>query len=370
MRIPRSRSRQHQVTATRNGRWRGLVLLLWILGMAQAASGQVISEAQAGGASDPNPAARLPGGGSASEYWDLTVRLDSGHVVAARFIITNEGFGDQNGVALGHLVQPDGSKVAFRNGKTRSRWRLTGGDRNLDIGGCHLFMEERAYRFWINKDAVKINLHFEANVSLDAPDSVMPDGYHLNVLAVAVPIEGTLWLPGDAKPQPVAGQASLVHTWMNNAEAQQIQRRVDLYGFDSAPAYGVVLRTPPGDQTQWFVARREDGSWFSTDSFQAHLEGSLPGIRRKGYPAPESINFDGPHLKGDVKLTQTALEADPLGGVAFPLRWMLSRGMRPHRVWAHLAFDVTLPPNSTSPPQLLQGPGIAAVTYLNPNDHH
>jgi len=49
----------------------------------------------------PDPAARLPKGGSAVEYWDLTMELDSGHHLFVRFAITNEGPGDQVGFATG-----------------------------------------------------------------------------------------------------------------------------------------------------------------------------------------------------------------------------------------------------------------------------
>ena len=48
----------------------------------------------------PDPAARLPKGGSAVEYWDLTMELDSGHHLFVRFAITNEGPGDQVGFVV------------------------------------------------------------------------------------------------------------------------------------------------------------------------------------------------------------------------------------------------------------------------------
>lgn len=317
-------------------------------------------------ASRPDPAALLPEGGSASEYWDLTVALDSGQRIEARFIITNVGLGDQNGVAFGHLIQPDGSRVAFRNGKRRGRWRLTAEQRNLDIGGCHLFMESDPYRLWINKDDVRIDLHFSPNASLPTPATATPPGYQIQVLAVATPVVGNLWLGDQAEGQPVRGQASLVHTWMREAEAKLVTRRIDLYGFDAASAYGVTIRTPTGDATQWFAAKRDDDTWLSTTAFESNLIGNLEGIRRGGYPVPRRVKFDGTTLGGQIELTRLLLEANPLRGIIFPLRWLISRGMRPHRVWAQANFDVTLPPDSSQPAQSLHGAGIAALTFLNP----
>ena len=61
---------------------------------------------------------RLPSGESASEYFDLLVRLDSGHRVFARFLVTNEGPGGGSAAAFGHVIRPDGTVLrgmdAFR----------------------------------------------------------------------------------------------------------------------------------------------------------------------------------------------------------------------------------------------------------------
>ncbi|MFP8873915.1 MAG: hypothetical protein VCB42_05105, partial [Myxococcota bacterium] len=266
----RELERSHAVTGTRTRFCWALTLALCLLpaGTRDAMS-ETAQEDPSPVASRPDPAARLPQGGSASEYWDLTVELDSGHRVVARFIITNVGLGNQNGVAFGHLIHPDGTRVAFRNGKRRSRWRLTAAQRNLDIGGCHLFMESDPYRLWINKDDVRIDLRFSPKPSVPTPADATPRGYHLRLLALATPVVGSLWFGDETEGHPVRGQASLIHTWMREAEAELVTRRIDFYGFGAASAYGVTIRTPAGDDTQWFAAKRGDDTWVSTTAFDS-----------------------------------------------------------------------------------------------------
>ena len=58
-------------------------------------------------------AARMSTAETASEYWDLSARFESGHSLVARFQITNEGPGQHTAVAIGHVVFPDGERSSF-----------------------------------------------------------------------------------------------------------------------------------------------------------------------------------------------------------------------------------------------------------------
>ena len=71
-----------------------------------------------------HPASRLADTGTASEYWDLVALFDSNHKLFARFMITNEGPGENTGIAYGHFVEPDGTTWFFSNGRREGRWHL------------------------------------------------------------------------------------------------------------------------------------------------------------------------------------------------------------------------------------------------------
>ncbi len=77
----------------------GLVALLCASGPTAPAPGRPV--AAGGGPAIADPAARLPGGDAGWEYWDFLARFDGGFVLAVRFLITNAGPGEQNGVVPG-----------------------------------------------------------------------------------------------------------------------------------------------------------------------------------------------------------------------------------------------------------------------------
>jgi len=85
-----------------------------------------------------DPAAKLPAGGSASEYWDLVAQLGDGFRVTARFIITNEGPGERSAAAFGHVLRPGAEPVVFQNARREGKWRLASDGRRIEIGSSHL----------------------------------------------------------------------------------------------------------------------------------------------------------------------------------------------------------------------------------------
>jgi hypothetical protein len=76
-----------------NLRGKGHALALWatMIGLCHPVSA---SEDPASLPPLLDPTAHPTASESASEYWDLTMRLDSGYAVFARFLLTNAGPGD------------------------------------------------------------------------------------------------------------------------------------------------------------------------------------------------------------------------------------------------------------------------------------
>jgi hypothetical protein len=150
----------------------GLVGLLCASGPTVPAP--IRSAAPAEAAEIADPAARLPGGDAGWEYWDLLARLDGGFVLAVRFLVSNAGPGDQNGVAIGRVIRPDGSVVVFDNGRRRKRWTLSDDRLRLDIGNSHLDLA--GYRLWFEKQVVKLDLRFTPGGWARPPTELTPDG--------------------------------------------------------------------------------------------------------------------------------------------------------------------------------------------------
>ena len=77
---------------------------------------------------------RISDGGSASEYWDIVAHFDSNHHLFARFLITNEGPGDRTAIATWQLIDANGKRTEFRNGRRKQRWTLSPDGNRIEIG--------------------------------------------------------------------------------------------------------------------------------------------------------------------------------------------------------------------------------------------
>ena len=353
--------------AVRSGLF-GFLLAFAIAGTTQSAEVEKLGAPT--DAMRPNPAARLPKGDGASEHWDLTVRLESGHWLVARFIITGIGPGDRNALVIGHVIKPDGSTIRFKNGRKQDRWTLAADGRALDVGTSHLTLRDPAYRIFIDKDAARIDLRFPGEAVPQPPGDLFPDGYGLQILALAAVVEGSLELPGMAIPLAVSGRAALTHTFMDRDEGDLVARRIDFYNVAEPALYAVDWTRPNGERGQWLAALPQPGEGFATSQFEVHLEGRLTSVQREGYPVPSGIRLSGACAEGQIDLAKRLLESDPLGILPQPLRWFAGLRMKPHRVWADGPFGVTLRDCSNHPPVAIRGTGITALTFLNRLDHH
>jgi hypothetical protein len=325
----------------------------------------------------PDPAARLPEGGSAVEYWDLTADLDSGYHLFVRFAITNEGPGDQLGFATGELVDAEGRVTHFRNGRTRSRWTLSSDRLRMDIGKSHLDLHGPRYRLEVTKSYVKIDLSFPPRAGTTIPQGVLPKGYAVDLLALASPVEGTIWLKGMSKGLKVQGQIAAVHTVVQKSEAQLMRRRIELFAQKrDAALYVADFTTPSGKRSHWLCAL--DGSSGSEQidklmtetAFDIELSGDLfpPGKagKHKNYWVPRRVELSADVVEGEASLTRSLVESDPLSDLPQPLRYFAGRKSSPRRVWSSASFAVTLHPRLGQAPLHIQDIGVAAIDFTTP----
>lgn len=313
-----------------------------------------------------DPGARLLKGNAASEHWEITIRLDSGHWILARFVVTDFGPGERNAVVLGHVVRPDGREVIFSNGRTRSHWDLSDDRRSLDIGSSHLDLHQPKYRLLIDKEKASVDLRFAPQALPSPGPGTLPEGYGLEILALGAPLEGTLQLPDMPQAREVSGYISVVHTWMSQEESLFAARRTEFHSLGEDALYVLEVAGPDGRGWNWLVARNAGSQPQSLAGFKADHEGTLPGLSRPKYHVPAGIEWSGPCLEGFVALSRPFLETDPLVFLPQPIRWLVGLKMKPHRVWATSGFDVTLRGCSNRPPIKMLGTGITALTFMHP----
>jgi hypothetical protein len=311
-------------------------------------------------ANDPSsvlePGARLPSGSAASEYWDLAAHFASGHRVYARFLITNEGPGKRNGVAIGHVVTPDGVAVEFRNGRLKGRWTLGSEGRRLDIGSSLLDLSTSTRQLQITKKRKGVRLLLDWAADASAAHMPRPDGsaYHLDLLNLGTPIAGSLWVRGMEEPIAVAGRVALTHTWIEKNENKVALRRIDVVTLDGDTAFFLSdLTSPDADRWQFLaVAERSGSVAVSHTAAPAPLGESTSG---DGYPIPASIPVAFPELSGSITLGEPILRLDPLDALPLAVRMVYSFRARPHRIWVDARVDL-------APKRAAEG---AALTFLD-----
>lgn len=317
-----------------------------ILVVATASLAETVPEVR----KTPDPAARLLSGSDASEYWTLYVELESGHRITQRFLLTNAGPGEHTAVAVGHLVEPGRAPYRYENGRRRARWTLSEDRLFFDIAASHLDLHRPRGELRITKDDIEIRLFFEfaaSDLAASVPSSRLPPGYAVDVLAVAAPTSGTLRAPWMTEPKEVRGRTWMAHTWTDKAEAQLLDRRIDLYaGGPERAFYGLQLRNGPPFSSHWFIGRNATGQIIESPIhvIDTWTESPRPQDERgsSAYPLPGSFEVKRGAHAGVIAITREWLRYDPLGVIPNPFRWFIRKSTEPQEVWADARIDVTL----------------------------
>ncbi len=310
-------------------------------------------------------ASRLPSGGSASEYWDLSIRLDSGHRVFARFLITNEGPGDGSAAAFGHVVMPDGSTRRFDNAKRAGDWQLSADGLRLRIASSILDQTGSPRKFEYDSDrlGVKLHLWYETDGGLSHPEHPALRDYATDLLTPAAPVHGTLWLTGMAEPLRVKGTLAATHTWTRRSESEITARRIEFFSLDGdASLYVSELLTPGGERARWLVALR-GAERFASERFELEVG---PPAKPSDYPVPLALRLSGPEIEGEIGLGPELVQDAPFEALPQPFRFLLSLKARPRRVWTLSPFEVRLKSGPGRAESILRGSGVTSVTFTNP----
>lgn len=316
-----------------------------------------------------DPAARLSARDEALEYWDFVASFEQGHRLAARVLITNEGPGQRTAVAVGHLVMPDGSIVAFRNGRLEGAWSIEPDARRLKIGSSELDLRGpvRSLVHDNNRRGIHIVLRFASQGPARAPSAGERRDYRTDLLDLATPVEGSVFLAGMAAPVEIRGRGSISHTWMEASEPTLVLRRLDFTSLD--PSVGIYLHDlmdPGGARTRWLIVERDGQLVDERADFEMEIELARPARGARGYPVPAALRLRGGGLSGRIELGRTLVEHEPLGDLPQPFRFLLSFAMRPRRVWTDASFSLRLDAAPGRPAFERAGSGIVSVTYLNP----
>jgi hypothetical protein len=316
-----------------------------------------------------NPAVHVLLGEFASEHWEFTARLDSGHLLFVEFIVTNIGLGDRNAAVFGHIVLPDGKSKRFSNGRTEKYWALASDRLQMEVGNSLLDVHAPTYKMQVTKRSVRLDLQITPETRPLWSPALAPPGYALDLLALAAPIEGTLWLKGMTEPLQVRGTVTVTHSWTNTAGSSLVLRRVEIFSLQAKnPLYGIDVTAPDGARKRWIVAKRPGQAEYMSEHFDFSFIGDLKGQHDRGYAVPNAMLLKNTELEGQIRLESQILQADLFIDLPRPFRYLVSLALdlRPQRVWAQSQFEITWQASSGTAPIQERGDGITAVTFLNP----
>jgi len=322
-----------------------------------------------------NPAAQLLTGKSASEHWEFTARFDSGHFLFVEFLITNIGIGEQNAAAIGHLVTPDGQTRRFINGRRKGRWTLAPDRLRITVGASTLDLHAPTYQLQVNKQNVRVDLRFSPKGAAVWSDTFVPAGYFFDLLAAAVPVDGTLWVKGMSAPLPVHGTLAATHSWMNEAGNSLMLRRLEFFTLqENLPLYGVDFTTPSGTHVRWVVLKQQGEKLYESGTFDLALDGQTSAPGDQGYPLPATVRLKNSELDGQFQLDRLLVSDNPFSNLPRVFRFLVETALNlhPRSLRASSPFAVSLQPaRSATSGQAqafsqIRGTGVTAATFLNP----
>jgi hypothetical protein len=308
-----------------------------------------------------DPAARLPGGSLAGEYWDLAARFDSGHVLLATVTITN-ALGGRTAIALGQLVDPNGTVHPFSRTESPGGFRLEEGGRRIDLRSIVLDQAGDRPSFVVDKDELEIDVTIEGRGSPAWPEEVVAPGCPLDVLAVAAPAHGGFRIPGRGPRVELRGLAAITHRWMPGLEADCLQRGVELFAMQKD--LGVYFRevlAPDGRAHAWMLVQRGARTLYQGPPSRRTLRF---GDDANGYPELTGLEVRAPGIEARVDVGPSLGAFEPLERIPAPLRWAIELRTRPRLSWSAPSCRITL---TTDGERVAVGaPALVKLAYTNP----
>ncbi len=215
-----------------------------------------------------------------------------------------------------------------------------------------------------DKRGVKVFLDWPQDASVrTAP--VGPQGYRIDVLQLASPVQASIWVAGMAAPQRLGGALTLTHTRVPAQEGELVLRRIDAASLEPrSGTYLLDLLAPDGARFSWLSVSTPGAARFERSGFAVRGEGETRGAS-PDHPSPSRISLKGQDFQGDVSLGEPFLEVDPLAALPGFLRMVYSLRGRPHRSWTLAHFELSLVPGPDLPAIRVAGDAVAALTFLD-----
>ena len=190
-----------------------------------------------------------------------------------------------------------------------------------------------------------------------------PAGARLDLLNLASPATGTLWLAGMPEPLALEGRVLITHSWYPGGEHDAALRRTDFATFGTGDSFFLSdVLTPDGRRWSWAATTTPTGELASHPDVR--VESRSAEKSEVPYPIPDTLELGGKSLAGSISLeAPPALVSDPLDALPSLLKMVYSFGGRPRHLWANAVANIVLEPRNADPTRQIQSAGIAAFFF-------
>ena len=278
------------------------------------------------------------------EYWDVTVWLDSGERLFARFLVTNQGPGNRTAAAVGHLVLGDGRTVPFRWGRREGAWTLGPSGASMRIGKATLDLSGSAIVVAIDSKKHGIEARLEIDRRDDGIRSRPMDLDYEVEVAVPRAARGTITTDPARGARTVAGSGAVTHTSFSGNEGDRVRRRDELLlrnGTQGLYVSSLVLADGTRRTSVVPVPGLDDTRTRFPTAPAPRLTLDENGADGARFPLASAVHGDVGTLRFDASIGPERLRMNPLEILPQPFRLLMSLAGEPQRVWADAKATVT-----------------------------
>jgi hypothetical protein len=173
--------------------------------------------------------------GDYTEFWTHVFVFKSGHVLFARFMVTNLGIGSNKGAVIAHLIGPDGTLHEFIDGRRDSSWSYARDRLHYQLAGHSLWGDGREFRLELRNEAgARVQLSIQNVIDSYRPGRILfgeekQDYLDFTVTSPRAIARGTFTAQGATTELDGLGYAEHLH--MNYAQHRQAVSLLSFVGF-------------------------------------------------------------------------------------------------------------------------------------------
>jgi hypothetical protein len=314
-----------------------------------------------------------------TEYWTHAFVFKSGHVLFARFVVTNLGPGDNKGAVQAHLITPDGEVHTFIDGRRDRSWSYSTERLDMKLAKHALSGDGKSFQMRLGNDE-------GATVDLAISNAI--DGYRVGrilygggkqdyldftVTSPRATAKGTFSAGGKSVDLDGVGYAD--HLYTNYAQHKQCSSWITFAGFTddlTVNLTNVVTTKAFGFRRVPFLAVGRAGAIAFTANKVSVSQSRFWRDRKSKakYRVPRllRISAKGPKA-GDVVRVRAVVKRrlhrfDILGGLAPFERFVVERIAKPMQ-YRFLA-DFTIEGQVGGEKIKGEGQGLIEVIHINP----